>query len=138
VQESLTVGYTTNYAYDDAGSNDAERSEAVAGEGELYDPAYTEYRGNAMVRETGPLGTDGQQRVTTTWYYQDDQRKGQSQGSLVGTQSFSDSFNALDGNSWIFQGGVQITETISGDGALKRWDELSELLLPQKPQPGEQ
>ncbi len=119
VRESLTgQDYTFSYEYDDAATNDTEHSAAVDSGGVLYDPAYTEYRGNAMVRETGPAGTDGQQRVTTSWFYQDDERKGGSQGSMVGTKSFSDAFDSLNGN-WVFQADKQGIERISGDAALK-------------------
>jgi hypothetical protein len=111
VAESLTgQSNVWSYEYDDPGSNDLEHSEAIASGQPLYGLWYDEYRGNAMVRETGPAGTDGKQRVTTTWFYQDDHRKGQAQGSLVSVNSVYDTFNSLDSNKWVFQTGIQSAE----------------------------
>ena len=93
-----TLGDTTpggqssvyTYEYDDAATNDGHSAAVAAGAlhpdpptQDLYTPAYAEYRGNAMSREIGPVGSDGQQRVTTTWYHQDDDQKGRSSLSLV-------------------------------------------------------
>ena len=60
------------YAYEGAASNDPAHSLAST-TANPYQEAYSEFRGHASVQETGPDGS-----VTTTWFYQDDERRGQA------------------------------------------------------------
>jgi RHS repeat-associated protein len=119
-----------HYEYDDAATNDAEHSAAVAAEDpeeddDLYEQPYTEYRGAAMSRETGPADAGGLRRTTTTWYAQDDVYKGQPVASLSGTQVFTDTFTTLNTSQWEFNPagacgiGCWFSARQSGDAALK-------------------
>ena len=115
----------TSYQYDGAATNDAEHSSAVQQRttvNDMWGLPYQEPRGQAMVREIAPV-VDGAQKVTTTWYHQDDDFKGQAHTTMVGTQSFSDSFLTLDTTKWAFSSpnNYQVIERKSGDEAIKNW-----------------
>jgi RHS repeat-associated protein len=116
-----------SYEYDGAATNDAEHSLAVKNEtpgvDDLYVDAYAQYRGNALSREIGPLGTDGKQRVTTTWYHQDDQQKGLSSVSMVGVRSYAEQFTSTSwatyDPAWDYNTSAPAFERLSGDVAAK-------------------
>jgi RHS repeat-associated protein len=119
--------YAYTYEYDDAATNDAEHSAAVAGhvggQDDLYQDAYSDYRGNAMSREIGPLGSDGNRLVSTTWYQQDDRLKGAASVTMAGTQSYRQQFNSTlwsdYSSEWAYNGAQPVFERVSGDIAAK-------------------
>lgn len=84
-----TSGDMTIYRYDEPAMNDTDHSTA-AGYENPYIEEYQEFRGHAMVQEIGPAGSDGSQRVTTTYFHQDDVKKGKNNTTLVTSQSFFD------------------------------------------------
>jgi len=59
--------------------------------------------------------------VATTWFYQDDARKGRASVTSVGTQTFWDSFDELNPLAWTFthSNTQQMSERFGGDPAFK-------------------
>jgi RHS repeat-associated protein len=108
-----------NFRYDEAATNDKPHSSDASTSLPYYDP-YSQFRGHAMIQEIGPLGSDGQRRVTTTWFYQDDLRNGRISNSLTGTQSFFDGFEALNSSDWSSNpgSGSLVVSRYLGDKAL--------------------
>ncbi len=87
---------TFTYEFDGAATNDFVHSYAVSQHisehDDLYNEALSGYRGNSMAREIGPIGSDGNRSVVTSWYYQDDDLVGNTSLSMVGRRDFSQSF----------------------------------------------
>ena len=107
------------YNYDGPASNDAAHSNAVAttNKDNRYTPAASEYRGNSTVQEQGPDG-----RLSLYLYYQDDERKGNPNTTIVMTQNLSDTFQTLDAGKWTVAPSNQSAHTIErfqGDNDLK-------------------
>lgn len=99
---------TVNYRYDEPAANDVAHSQAVqsslrpdgsVNEDLLYTPVYSEFRGHGMVREESPANWAGEKLVQTTFFYQDDARRGSASVSLAGAQEYWDPFNSLDTTS---------------------------------------
>ena len=67
---------TNSYTYDNAATNTVQNSYAIytSTDTTRYNPAYAEFRGHGMVREAAPDG-----RITTSFFHQDDARKGANQ-----------------------------------------------------------
>jgi RHS repeat-associated protein len=97
-----------SYYYDRTATNDSDHSAGVAGttKDNRYVPAYSEYRGNVLVRSQSQDG-----RTTYTYFYQDDDRKGRSSASLVMQEYFWDSFAVLDTShvNWAYTAGNGIS-----------------------------
>jgi RHS repeat-associated protein len=128
VDDVTDTSQTFSYEYDEAATNDPAHSAAVAAEdpdddNDLYADPYTDYRGSAMSREIGPVGTDGTRRITTTWYAQDDDKKGQSVASMVGTRDFYQQFESTSWSTydpdWDYNGAAPVFERVDGDIAAK-------------------
>lgn len=106
------------YRYDEAAMNNETHSQVIKNihERDRYVGAYTEFRGHAMVQELGPDG-----RVGTTWFHQDDARKGQAHTTTITTQSFWDAFDALDSAAcqYTHPNTQQTIERLRGDKAFK-------------------
>lgn len=115
-QKSLTdqvtgTTHTFTYSYDEPATNDALHSELIQG-GHTDDPEpYTEFRGHAFVRELGP-----QNRVTLSWYRQNDKLKGRLVRQHSGEEQFYSDFDNLTG--WTTTGNVTRLRH-RGDAALK-------------------
>jgi hypothetical protein len=118
------------FRYDEPATNDAVHSEAIHNttKKQRYNKANSEFRGHAMVQEIGPDG-----RVATTWFHQDDARKGRAHRTMVSTQSFWDSFDELT-DKWRYpdeNGRSHAIERVTGDSALRltsredEWGDLS-------------
>jgi len=113
---STNEGATFSYRYDEPASNDSLHS-AGADSSLPYMPPYAEFRGHAQVAEVGPDG-----RVTTTWFYQDDAKKGLAHTTLVASEEFHDGFNAgkIDDAQWTpVIGAAPLADRWRGDYALK-------------------
>ena len=81
-----------SYHYDGPASNDSFHSEAVANtptKTQRYNPALSEYRGNSTVAVSGPDG-----RIDLNLFYQDDERKGSANTTLVLGQALTNSFDS--------------------------------------------
>jgi YD repeat-containing protein len=84
-----------SYRYDEPATNDLTHS-AGAATAHPYIPKDSEFRGHAMVQEIGPDG-----RVSTTFFHQDDGRKGLSSAAIVATEEFNDGFEqGWNSGSW--------------------------------------
>ncbi|MEW5872532.1 MAG: SpvB/TcaC N-terminal domain-containing protein [Chloroflexota bacterium] len=115
------------YRYDEPATNDSLHS-ASAYTPPVPDPEipfyplppnliYSEFRGHAAVEQIGPDG-----RVNTTYFYQDDDRRGRASASLVTTQEFQDDFTngSLNPSAWEgCDGGAPVVARLRGDPALK-------------------
>jgi len=127
VYDGLGGSQTFTYNYDEPATNDAVHS-AGASTDRPYVKMYAEFRGHALMQEAGPDG-----RATTTWYHQDDARRGQPHTVLVSQQDFWEAFANLNPGSWSYssQGTRQTVERLDGDYALKNnnpeqdWDEYA-------------
>jgi RHS repeat-associated protein len=120
------------YRYDEPATNDAAHSQAVADylatptptpTLSLYTDQYAEFRGHAMAQEIGPDG-----RVTTTFFHQDDARKGSAHTTLVMTQAYSTTFEAFETNAWYYSDDYthQFIERLAGDQALKTYNAVAD------------
>jgi RHS repeat-associated protein len=111
---------TYSYSYDNPATNTALNSYAVytSTSTTRYVPAYAEFRGHSMVREQAPGGL-----VTTSFFHQDDAKKGQSSLSLVGTQSYYQPFTSTlwsdYTNAWNYWTTLPAFERQDGDLAAK-------------------
>ncbi|MCB0078940.1 MAG: RHS repeat protein, partial [Anaerolineales bacterium] len=90
------------YHYDEAATNDSAHSTAIANTELIprelrFTPAFSEFRGHAVFQEIAPTGA-----TTTSFYSQDDAKKGRVQRQQVGTQSVWDGFERQDGSLWSF------------------------------------
>ena len=90
---------TFSYHYDGPASNDAAHSEVVSDtlKTQRYNPAMSEYRGNSTVAVSGPDG-----RIDLNLFYQDDERKGSANTTLVLGSALTDSFDAPDESRWLY------------------------------------
>jgi YD repeat-containing protein len=113
VVDGLGGTNTFAYRYDEPATNDTLHS-AGAGTSDPYAPKYSQYRGNAMVQEIGPDG-----RILTTFFHQDDEKKGLPGVSIVSTQDYYTLFNALDTANWTPSSSNQSVVYLTGDNALK-------------------
>ena len=122
-EKTLSGGHGENpqsffYTYDEAASNDAAHSAAVAATTKYtrYFKANSEPRGHAMTRQSGPDG-----RTTWTWFHQDDGRKGEASVSIVGAESYHHAFETSwdDSGNWSPFGANPTLERLAGDKALK-------------------
>jgi RHS repeat-associated protein len=103
------------YRYDEGASNDPEHS-PIWKRGGWYIPEYREFRGHALVQELGPDG-----RISSSYFYQDDERKSRISSSLVSSETYSEVFEAADlPPGWDgFQGGNPDVARLEGDQALR-------------------
>ena len=92
IKDAITnpSGNTYQYTYDDPTSNYSDQNCATTST--LYGDECTEFRGNALTREIGPVGSNGDRRSTITLYSQSDEQKGNPVARMVGTNEYSESF----------------------------------------------
>jgi YD repeat-containing protein len=123
ISDGLGGSNTFSYRYDEPATNDTLHS-VGAGTSDPYAPAYSQFRGHAMVQKVGPDG-----RITTTFFHQDDEKKGLPAVSIVSTQEYYTHFNAVDTTNWTPSSSNQTVARLAGDNALKNynpdpdWDE---------------
>ena len=109
ITDTLGSAATFTYAYDEGATNDVIHSEAVSGY-PLYGTKWGEFRGHAMVKEESPDG-----RITTTFFHQDDAKRGQAHTTFVGTETLSET-EAFTSTNWSTGTGVTTTlERFRGD-----------------------
>jgi YD repeat-containing protein len=102
------------FKYDEPVTNDSTHSNYVATNSDYYKKPYTEYLGNAMTQAIQPSG-----QVNTTFYYQDDNRRGSPSIQFTHSQDFKDYFDSLVSNWWTFANASQSNPEVNGDPALK-------------------
>ncbi|MBN1427227.1 MAG: hypothetical protein JXB07_02505 [Anaerolineae bacterium] len=117
---------TLTYRYDEPATNDPEHSAYVDGirkdNGTLdfakqYTQAYSEFRGHGMVEEIAPDGL-----VNATFFYQDDEFRGNTAATVTHTREMTEPFNSLDENLWHRSAGTEDlinVERLNGDSALR-------------------
>ncbi|MDD2694585.1 MAG: hypothetical protein PHD58_01500, partial [Anaerolineales bacterium] len=106
------------YRYDEPAVNDTEHSSAAGTTKPYYEP-HTEFRGHAAVQEVGPDG-----RVTTSFFYQDDVKKGIQNRVLISSQMYWDPFDNLNLNQWNINpstGNISVSRKL-GDNALNTYN----------------
>jgi hypothetical protein len=117
------------YAYDEAATNDPAHSKYVQDaldehgdtggdtyEDYLYAAPYGEFRGHALSTRWDESGLK-----TTTFYHQDDARKGRAHTTIVGIHDYYQDFETSlsDGGEWSANGGTTSLDYINGDYASK-------------------
>ncbi len=122
IDQVMGKSNTFHYSYDEPANNDAAHSALIANPptGSHYYKAYNEFRGHAAVMETGPDG-----KVTKTFFYQDDNRKGNPAATIIGTNAFSDPFDVFNSTVWTFynaHGSYPNIVTLAGDDAFKMYN----------------
>jgi RHS repeat-associated protein len=106
---------TSTYRYDEPATNDDNHSaNASVAETSQYVKEYSEFRGHGMVQER----VSGMP-ATTTFFYQDDNRKGSAATTLVHTQDLGDSFNSLSDANWDWDASSTSLTRLAGDHAVK-------------------
>ena len=92
VKDAITnpTGNVYQYTYDDPTTNYSDQDCYTTST--LYGDECTEFRGNALAREIGPAGSNGDRRATITWYSQSDEQKGNPIASMAGTNEYNESF----------------------------------------------
>ncbi|MFZ6027927.1 MAG: RHS repeat-associated core domain-containing protein [Chloroflexota bacterium] len=119
VYDAVT-GQTTNYVYryDEPATNDNDHSANALNVSEYaqYSKEYSEFRGHGMVEEAVP-GIAG--LVNTTFFYQDDDRKGSPAISMLRTAENADAFGSVNSSLWAWSGISPAVAYLRGDAALK-------------------
>ena len=91
------------YRYDEPAMSDAAHSADVASPHNFLWQPYSEFRGHAQVTVLTPDDTatpENEKLATTTFYHQDDQKKGMSSTVLTYREDIQDSFGTLNTNRW--------------------------------------